>query len=150
MPFRFKLEPLQRYREHLRDRCRQALAIVLAEDAALVQRGEELAAAREQVLAEMQRLQAQPNLAVEQVAARRYHAGQLQGELRRVELERESVAERIAECRRLLSLADQGVKVLEQLETRQRQEHEKTREAKESREREEIWQAGKIAHRAAG
>jgi flagellar protein FliJ len=143
--FRFKLMPLQRYREHQRDLCRQALAIVLAEDQALVDRRAELVQSREGLLNEMVRLQTQARLPVDQAAARRYHAGQLQLQIRQVDAERQIVQEKLTACREALSKADQGVKVLEQLAERQLEEYTQTQEKKESREREEVWQAGNLA-----
>lgn len=146
--YRFPLAPLQRYREHQRDLCRQVLAQVLAEDAALQRRRDELANAREQLLAEMSALQQQPRYDITQAAARRYHAAQLLAQLKQVDLEREQVAERLQLCRQTLSKADQGVKVLEQLADKREAEFWKIMEGKESREREEIWQAGNLAGRS--
>ncbi len=146
--FHFSLAPLQKYREHQRDLCRQVLAQVLADDAALVQRREQLIAAREQLLAEMLELQGHERLNVDQSAARRYHAAQLLAQVRQVDAQREQVAEQLLLCRQTLAKADQGVKVLEQLAEKQKLEYLQKLDAKESREREEVWQSGKIVRQS--
>jgi hypothetical protein len=142
--FRFPLQSLLNYRDHLRTLCRQRLAEVLAEDAELVQRRDATVAAREEMLVQLQQLQQQRRMDVDQAAARRYHAGQLAAETIRLECQRAQLADRIAQYRQALILADQGVKVLEQLADKQRQAHAEDQERRESREREEIWQAGQL------
>ncbi|MDX1969302.1 MAG: hypothetical protein SFV23_19145 [Planctomycetaceae bacterium] len=142
--FHFKLLPLQRYREQYRDVCRQGLARVLAEDAELLQRREELTAAREGVMAELLQLQNENRLNVDQTVARRFHAAQLTTQIRQLDMQREEVAVRMHVCRQALAKADQEVKVLEQLAEKQELEFRKVLEARESREREEVWQAGQL------
>lgn len=146
--FRFRLSPLQKYREHRRDLCRQALAQALAADAQLVLDREQIMASREKVLQEIARLQQGQRMNVEQAAARRYHAGQLQMQARQIDADRELLAQRIQLCRLALATADQEVKVLENLSDRQRMEFEKIQESKEAREVEEVWQAGQLSKRA--
>ncbi len=141
----FKLAPLQRYREHQRDLCRQLLAQAIADDATLRAQQDELTASREQLLAEIAAMQQQQRLNVGEAAARRYHAARLQGQVQAITIQREDVARRIQLCRQTLVKADQGVKVLEKLEEQARTAAEQLREHKESREREEAWQAGKTA-----
>ncbi len=142
--FQFKLLPLQRYREQHRDVCRQGLARVLAEDAELLQRREELTATREGVMGELLQLQSASRLNVDQTVARRFHAAQLTVQIRQIDLQREEVAVRLHVCRQALAKADQEVKVLEQLAEQQEFEFRRLMEARESREREEIWQAGQL------
>jgi flagellar export protein FliJ len=145
--FRFRLQSLLNYREHRRDLCRQRLADVLAEDAELIRQREAVLAARGELLNQLQALQQQPRLEVDPMAARRYHAGQLAAEAARLQQSREQLAVRIAQCRQELIQADQAVKVLEQLADKQRQEAADDQERRESREREEIWQAGQLTGR---
>jgi hypothetical protein len=142
--FRFRLAALQRYREHLRDVCRQQLAELLAKDAALVQQRDAYLEQRTGTLREMRDLQQRTQLDVDQQAARRYHAGQLVVDARLIEWQRQQLAELIAASRQKLVLADQSVKVLEQLSDKQRQEFDYRQEHVEARLSEEAWQAGKL------
>ncbi|HUQ69433.1 MAG TPA: hypothetical protein VM165_07925 [Planctomycetaceae bacterium] len=142
--FHFRLQSLLNYREHLRDLCRQRLAEVLAADAELVRQREAVLTTRGEMLTQLQNLQQQPRLDVDQAAARRYHAGQLAVEAARLQAARETLAEQIAQRRQEVVLADQGVKVLEQLADKQRQAAAEDQERREGREREEIWQAGQL------
>ena len=142
--FRFRLAALQRYREHLRDVCRQQLADLLSRDAELVQRRDAFLEQRAWLLSEMRDLQQQSSLNVDQQATRRYHAGQLVADARQAETQRQQLMELIATCRQRLVLADQGVKVLEKLEGKQLQEFDFRQEQHEAREREETWQAAKL------
>uniref|UniRef100_A0A7C4LK87 Flagellar FliJ protein n=1 Tax=Schlesneria paludicola TaxID=360056 RepID=A0A7C4LK87_9PLAN len=141
----FRLAALQRYREHLRDVLRQQLADLLSRDAALTRQRDDCLERRAEMLRQMRDLQQRPTLEIDAAALRRYHASQLTAEARRLEVERQQLAGLIAACRQRLILADQGVKVLEKLADRQREEIERSREHKEAREREEAWQAGQFA-----
>jgi flagellar export protein FliJ len=145
--FSFRLQSLLNYREHRRDLCRQRLAAVLAEDAELVRQRDAVLAARGEMLDQLQALQQQPRLEVDPMAARRYHAGQLAADAVRLQQSRVQLAARIAQCRQELIQADQAVKVLEQLADKQRQQAADDQERRESREREEIWQAGQLTGR---
>jgi flagellar export protein FliJ len=147
--YHFRLAALQRYREHLRDVCRQELAALLAQDAALAQQRDEFLRRRTELLAEMRDLQQQASLNVDHAASRRYHAGQLAADARLAEWRRQQLAALVAACRQRLVLADQGVKVLERLSDKQRTEFEAEQEKQESRQREEIWQAGQLVGRSA-
>jgi flagellar export protein FliJ len=141
--FQFRLASLQRYREGLRDQCRQVLAQWLGRDAALAAEQQRLAAEREELLEEMRAAQQSAGLVdVEGLIARRYRAGQLSAEMQQLVLQRRQIAEQIALCRQALVRADQGVKVLEQLCDRQYAEFRASEEKREGCEREEIWQAG--------
>jgi flagellar biosynthesis chaperone FliJ len=142
--FVFRLQSLLKYRESLRDQVRAKLARLLAADAQLVARRDSHLEARTTTLEEMIALQAAPLCDVNQLAARRYHAGYLLNEARLVEQQRVELAVYVTACRKELVVADQEVKVLEQLADRQRLEHEQIAEQRESRSREEAWQAGKL------
>lgn len=144
MKFHFRLQSLLTYREHLRDLARAKLAEVLAEDAELVRKKEAALAARGEILDQLQALQQLPRLDVDQMAARRYHAGQLTVEAVLLQQSRDELAVQVAECRQELVKADQAVKVLEQLAEKQREAEATEQERRESREREEIWQAGQL------
>jgi len=140
--FVFRLQALQKLREHHRDQCREALARILAEDAALVTQRTELEATRGQTLEELQQRLTVTRVDVAYATALRQHIGWLSSQLRDVDRQRAEVAERLEACRQRLIVADQNVKVLEKLEKKQRAESEQAAENKSSREREEIWQAG--------
>lgn len=142
--FRFRLQSLLQYRESRRDLCRQFLAQLLEQDAELVRRRDAFLAERAAVLEQMADLQSQSPISVDQVASRRYRAGQLAMDARRVELEREQLGQQIALCRQALVKADQGVKVLEQLAEKQQEEFLAHLERQEARAREEAWQAGRL------
>jgi hypothetical protein len=164
--FRFSLAAVQRYREHLRDVVRQELAQLLARDATLIEQRDEFLRHRAdniremQILdeflrhradniREMQILQQQARLDVDQTAARRYHSAQLTSEASRVEWQRQQLSTVIANCRERLIRADQSVKVLDQLEEKQRAGFTQVMEAQEARDCEEAWQAGQL-RRASG
>ena len=100
---------------------------------------------REQQLTEMRDAQ-QPGalVDVDMVVTRRYRAGQLTAELLAAAQQRRELADQISLCRQALVKADQGVKVLERLSEQQLAEFLQLEEKKASREREEIWQAGRF------
>lgn len=139
--FVFTLAGLLKYRVHQRDLCRQLLAEVLADDAALEQQQHETDRARDEQLREMQGLLQSGRVDIDRSAARRYHAGQLTIDLRLLEQRRRLVAQQIARCRQALVMADQRVKALEKLREQQLAEFLQERERAESREREENWLA---------
>jgi len=139
--FQFRLAALQRYREYLRDVVRQQLAELVARDAALAAQRDDVLTRRASTLHEMHELQQQSPLDVDQAAARRYHAGQLAVEARGLEWQRQQLAGLVSACRQRLVLADQGVKVLEKLADRQRQEFDRALERQDTRQRDEAWQA---------
>lgn len=140
--FVFRLQALQKLREHHRDQCREELARILAEDQALIQQRAELEQNRLHTMEDLTARLAADRVAVAEVTALRQYIGWLQSEMRQVDRQRAEVAERITIARQKLVGADQNVKVLEKLDSRQREEYEKELEKRSSREREEIWQAG--------
>lgn len=140
--FQFRLASLLKYREGLRDQCRQILAQWQQRDAVLVAQQQALEEEREQQLAEMRcEQQESTRISMEKLIARRYRAGQIAVELSAVAERRRELAVQISLCRQALIKADQGVKALEQLAEKQRLEFLETQEKRQSREREEIWQA---------
>lgn len=143
--YQFRLAALQKYRESLRDQCRQILAQWLQRDAAAIAEQQRLTAEREQQLSEIRDAQQSGNqVNVDKIVTRRYRAGQLTAELLAVAQQRQQLAIQISLCRQALVKADQGVKVLERLSEHQLAEFLQVEEAKASREREEIWQAGRL------
>lgn len=142
--FQFRLAALQTYRESLRDQCRQVLAQWLQRDAALVDELQRLDTEREQQLEEIRGEQmGTARMGIDRMSARRYRAGQLTAEMQGVQEQRQTIAVQISLCRQALVKADQGVKILEQLAEAQFAEYRQDQEKRESREREEIWQAGR-------
>jgi len=140
--FQFRLAALQKYRESLRDQCRQVLAQWLQRDAAVVAEQQRLERERLDQLEEMRTQQTGTALlSIDKLASRRYRAGQITAELAAVARQREELAVQISLCRQALVKADQGVKVLEQLAEKQFAEFEQAQEKVQTREREEVWQA---------
>lgn len=142
--FQFRLAALLKYRESLRDRCRQALAQLLQQDAALIAEQAHLTEEREQQLEEMRQTQLAGRVPVERLAARRYHCGQLTNEIQQVVRKRQELAHQLAACRQTLIKADQGVKVLENLSERQLADHQQDEIRREARDLEEAWSAGRL------
>lgn len=143
--YQFRLASLQKYRESLRDQCRQILAQWLQRDALMIAEQQRLTSERERQLAEMRDAQQSGTLVdVDKVVARRYRAGQLTAELAATDRQRKELAVQISLCRQALVKADQGVKVLERLSEHQLADFLRLEESKASREREEIWQAGRF------
>ncbi len=143
--FQFRLQSLLNYRESRRDRVRQYLAQMLVKDQELEAQRQDILDERTAVLAEMQQLQQAVTLNVDQAAARRFHAGQLTIQAEIVAQQRQRLGEQIAQCREALVKADQNVKVLEQLHEKQLAEFSATDEQRQSKQREDAWQAGKLA-----
>ncbi len=140
--FQFRLAALQKYRESLRDQCRQVLAQWLQRDAAAIAEQQRLERERLDQLEEMRTQQTGAALlSIDKLASRRYRAGQITAELAAVARQREELAAQISLCRQALVKADQGVKVLEQLSEKQFAEFEQAQEKVQAREREEVWQA---------
>src|SRR5438552_1327276 len=117
--FQFRLAALLKYRESLRDRCRQALAQLQRQDAELAAEQERISDERERQLEEMRQAQFAGRIEVEKLTSRRYHSGQLTNEIHRVVQKRQELAQQLTLCRQALIKADQGVKVLEKLSERQ-------------------------------
>ncbi len=142
--YHFRLSSLLTYRENVRDQCRQVFAEWLTRDAALVAEQQRLDQEREQQLDEMRSEQlGSHGLSVDRLASRRYRIGQLTAMHQGLTRQRQEIAVQMEQCRRALVQADQQVKVLERLSDTQRAEFLHREDAKESREREEIWQAGR-------
>ncbi len=142
--FVFRLAALLKYRESLRDRCRQALAQLLQQDAALAHEQQRITDERQHQLNEMQTEQFLERIAIDKLASRRYHSGQLSAEIQRVVMQRQEVAKQLSLCRQALVKADQGVKVLEKLSERQLTEYLQAEDRKEARALEEAWSAGRF------
>jgi flagellar biosynthesis chaperone FliJ len=99
------------------------------------------------VLAEILALATRSRLDVDGVSARRYHVGQIDVACLHIASERQQLALVIDEIRAELVLADQNVKSLDQLQTRQHAEFDAVQLQREQREREDIWQAGQLGRR---
>lgn len=143
--FHFRLRSLLNYRESRRDQVRQELARLLTKDQELAAQRQGFLDERAATLNEMRALQQNATLNVDQVANRRYHAGQLAVEAERVSQIRKILGDRIALVRQQLIQADQSVKVLEQLQDHQQAEFTAQDELRQEKQREDAWQAGKLA-----
>ncbi|MDP1796528.1 MAG: hypothetical protein Q8K78_03560 [Planctomycetaceae bacterium] len=143
--FTFRLQSLLNYRESRRDLVRQELARLLTKDAELLAQRQGFLDERAAVIAEMLALQQNAVLNVTQAASRRYHAGQLAIEAERIAQIRQILGQRIDQCRQQLIQADQSVKVLEQLHDHQQTEFLAQDELRQAKQREDAWQAGKLA-----
>lgn len=142
--YQFRLAALLRYRESLRDQCRQVLATWLARDAALADEQDRVEQERQQQMQEMRDAQqTRAELSVDRLASRRYRLGQLAITQQTLDSQRQHVSRQLEVCRQALVRADQGVKALERLSDTQRAEYLQRAELLEAREREEIWQAGR-------
>jgi hypothetical protein len=142
--FVFALRSLLEFRRHRRDLCRQILAQVLADEAALVTEKQNALASRERQFAEIRELSRRGRVSVEGAISRRYHSGQLLGHVRMIEDRRRLVGQQLQLCREALVKADTEVKVLERLEERQRAEFEYHAERRSQFEREDAWMARKL------
>jgi flagellar export protein FliJ len=144
MAFRFTLQKLLEYREHQRELVRQELAQLLAQEARCAQRRDQCLEERAASLREMADLQSVARMSIDAAAARRFFASHMAQQARQAEQDRLDVLQQVAACRQKLLTADQGVKVLEQLRERHHTEFLTTQESRESRAREEAWQAGQL------
>ena len=126
-------------RRNRRDLCRQLLAGVLQEDAALQTRRRQVEQERLAQLQELKQAGGPGEVDVAAAAARRYYAGRLAADVGAIDRERRIVAQQIAACRAGLVKADQDVRVLERLEERQRSEFEYQRQRSESLALEDVW-----------
>jgi len=143
--FRFRLESVLRYRKSRRDLCQQYLAQVLADDRALLAKQEGLQTRRVSQLEELRKIGRGGRISVDAATSRRYHIGQLSGEIRVVEHNRTVIAGQIDLCRKALAQAEKEVKVLEKLKTKQSNLAQADQIRREGLAREEAWQA--IHHR---
>jgi flagellar export protein FliJ len=143
--FRFPLASVLKYRSHVREQRRAMLAAVLAELAKVDARRGAVEAQREVQLSELREATAAGTVEVDKAAARRFHASLLTFDLLRIAQERALVEQQVAAVRAALVAADQAVKAIEKLETRQRGEWDARQIQRADREREESWQA---THRA--
>lgn len=146
--FQFRLQSLLNYRESRRDRVRQFLAQLLAKDQELSTQREAVLDQRTALLNEMHALQLAPQFNVDHAASRRYHAGQLMVEAEIIAQQRQKLGEQIAQCRQALIKADQNVKVLEKLFEQQHADFLVQDEHRQAKQREDAWQAGKLAQAA--
>lgn len=146
--FQFRLQSLLTYRESRRDLVRQYLAQMLAKDHELETERQTILDQRTALLTEMYALQQAQQLNVDHAASRRFHAGQLSVDAELIAQQRKRLGEQIAQCRQALTKADQNVKVLEQLSEKQLAEFLIKDEQRQAKQREDAWQAGKLAQAA--
>jgi flagellar export protein FliJ len=139
--FRFKLEPVLRYRRSRRDLCRQYLAQVLADDRKLVEQRERIQKEQLRQLDELRGIGKSGTISVEGATARRYYLGQLAGEIRVVDHNRTIVAGQLELCRKALAHAEKEMKVLEKLRDKQALAARDAQLHREGLELEEVWQA---------
>jgi flagellar export protein FliJ len=142
--FQFKFQALLNYRENRRNLCRLYLAEALANDRDLVSQRRSLERNRNDQISELRDLNREGDVNIDRSASRRYFAGQLSGEMQRVDRNRSLIAQQLVLCRQALSKADQDVKVLEKLEEKQREEFRYDEERREAHELEEIWISGHL------
>ncbi len=139
--FIFPFESLLNYRRSKCDLCRQLLAQVLASDHRLLADRKSLEQQRHKQLQELRELVAAGEVDVDRSASRRYFAGQVLGDIRLVDRNRQIVAEQLDLCRQALSKADRDVKVLEKLQAKQQAEFYYENRRRENRELAELWMA---------
>ena len=148
MSFVFALRPLLEFRRHRRNLCRQLLAQVLSDEAALLTERQTALASRERQFAEIRGMSRRGRVSIEGAISRRYHTGQLLGQVRLIEEKRRLVGQQLQLCRDALVKVDTDVKALERLEDRQRAEFEYRAERRNQFEREDAWMARRIQEAA--
>ena len=140
--FRFQLETLLKLRRSDRDRCRQALADVLRQDADLSAECAATEADRRTQINELRALgSGGTEVNVDASAARRHYAVQLSGRLGELDVRRAALSREIDQRRHALVRADQLVRALENLAERREAEFILSQERLEARELEQAWQA---------
>lgn len=137
--FDFKLKPVLKLRQYRRDLCRQLLAQILADDAALIAERQRHENNRRAQLEELKTISASGGINVDRSASRRYFCGQLTVAMKIVDQRREIVAQQLEMCRKALVRADQEVKSLEKIEATQRAEFDYENEKSAARELEDAW-----------
>jgi flagellar FliJ protein len=146
--FVFALRPLLEFRRHRRNLCRQLLAQVLSDEAALLAERQTALASRERQFAEIRGMSRRGRVSIEGTISRRYHTGQLLGQVRLIEEKRRLVGQQLQLCRDALVRADTDVKALERLEDRQRAEFEYRAERRNQFDREDAWMARRLQEAA--
>lgn len=139
--FAFRLEALLKYRVARRDRCRQLLAQLLADDRSLVEQQRAIAQERRFQLDELRRLGNSGSLDVDRSINRRYYAARLVAEVNAVDRSRALLARQLVMCRQTLARAEQEVKVLTKLKEKRRAEFLYEEDRRAARELDEIWMA---------
>jgi flagellar protein FliJ len=139
--FTFKFQSVLKLRQYRRDLCRQVLAQVLADDAALVTERARHEKNRNVQLEELRKIGAGGGVDVDRSSARRYFCGQLTTAMKIVDQRRAIVAQQISMCRAAVVRADQEVKSLEKIEENQRADFNYQTERTTARELEETWLA---------
>lgn len=84
-------------------------------------------------------------ISIEAVNLRRYHLTRTEIEIQLTKARLEAGREILEKCRKLLVLADQKVKALEQIRDRREQEALEEAIKKEAFEQQEAWQAGQFS-----
>jgi len=135
------LESLLRFRENQRNRCRQLIAEVLADDRRLIDTRTQYEQHRAEILNEMRTLGQTGSFDISKVSSRRFHASQLTAQMSGIDEQRKLLSQQIELCRQALVKSDQEVKVLEKLKERQQQEFKEHLILQENREREELFLA---------
>jgi flagellar FliJ protein len=146
--FVFALRPLLEFRRHRRNLCRQLLAQVLSDEAALLAEKQAVLASRERQFAEIRGMSRRGRVSIEGAISRRYHTGQLLGQVRLIEEKRRLVGQQLQLCRDAIVKADTDVKALERLEDRQRADFEYRAERRNQFEREDAWMARRLQEAA--
>ncbi|GAB6165422.1 flagellar export protein FliJ [Thermostilla marina] len=131
--FRFRLEPVQRLREHVRDQRRAELAQALEAMELVEQKQRELAEELERAT-KLQREAAKPgSIDVDTIMAVRRYQTALYAQAAQLQQQAAAIAEEIERRREALAQADREVRILEKLRERQLERHrseEKRRETK--------------------
>jgi flagellar export protein FliJ len=146
--FKFRYEPILKFRKGRQDLCRQLLAQLLAEDSKLARQRELLEHTRVDQLNQLRNLGQPGKLDVDKSASRRYFAGRLVGDLQLLEQNRNLLAQQLQLCRQTLAKADQDVKTLEKLRENQLAAFRYQTERRAMHELDEAWQTIKIGERS--
>ncbi|QDT39057.1 flagellar export protein FliJ [Stratiformator vulcanicus] len=123
--FRFRLEPVLKFRRYRRDIVRALLAGVI-EDARKVEDGlSVLSQDRSESVGRLRDMSAGGRFDVDQAASLRYYCSQLSAQIMANRRQKELVENQLRQVQAALVLADREVKTLEKLKERQRAEFDK-------------------------
>lgn len=121
--FKFRLTPVKKLREAVRDERRAELAAALRADAILEEQIAALAQAMESMVEECRAASGPGPVDVDRLTQAHLHSLLLEGQKRFLEYHRQQLAEEIYRRREALAQADREVRILERLEAKQAEQH---------------------------
>lgn len=137
--FKFRFASLLTLRENERDLRRQFLAEAMRQVEKLELRRRALEGTRQLQLDEMRQLGAPGEVQVDGATARRAYAGQVTAWILEIDQDLQTARHNLEVRRQELVLADQQVRVLENLRDKQLAEYQSEAERRDARQLEEAW-----------